>query len=264
MKKRYLLTIVVAMVTLLSVATLLYWQAGRPANPEPLRYAYSIVNVFPHDANAFTEGLAFENDTLFESTGLNGNSSLRRVELETGKILQLYAMPSEYFGEGITLAEDRIVQLTWQSNKGFVYDENSFGLIQEFSYPTEGWGITYDGNRLIMSDGTATLHFLSARTFEQIGQVEVHDPTGSVTGLNELEYVNGKVYANIFPQEKIAVINPETGQVEAWINMSGIRNPQNQGEHVLNGIAYDANQDRLFITGKNWPQLFEIKIVPEK
>jgi glutamine cyclotransferase len=172
------------------------------------------------------------------------------VELETGKILQLHALPSEYFGEGITLAEDKIVQLTWQSNKGFVYDKNSFGLIQEFSYPTEGWGITYDGNTLIMSDGTATLHLLDPQTFEQIGQVEVHDLNGSVTGLNELEYVHGKVYANIFPQEKIAIINPKTGQVEAWINMSGIRNSQNQGEHVLNGIAYDAHQDRLFITEK--------------
>jgi glutamine cyclotransferase len=171
-------------------------------------------------------------------------------------------LPNEYFGEGITIFDDKIVQLTWQSKKGFLYDKHSFDLLQEFSYPTEGWGITYDGSRLIMSDGTATLYFLDTETFEKVGQVEVHD-NGPVTELNELEYVQGEVYANIWKEEKIAVIDPQTGQVKGCIDMSGIKDPENQGtNNVLNGIAYDAKEDRLFVTGKRWSQLFEIKLIP--
>jgi glutamine cyclotransferase len=225
-------------------------------------YTYSIVNTYHHDENAFTEGLVYENDSLYESTGLYGNSTLRRVNLETGEPLQLYTLPDEYFGEGITIFDDKIIQLTWREHKGFVYDRRSFDLLQEFNYSTEGWGITCDGTRLIMSDGTANLYFLDPATFEKVGQVEVHD-TAPVTQINELEYINGKVYANIWMKEKIAIINPQTGQVEGWIDLSGIQDRQNQdADKVLNGIAYDAEGDRLFVTGKMWPHLFEIKLIP--
>ena len=165
-------------------------------------------------------------------------------------------------GEGITIFEDKIIQLTWKSGKGFVYDRSSFELLQEFEYPTEGWGITYDGSRLIMSVGNATLYFLDPETFQTIGQIEVYDEE-PVTLLNELEYINGRVYANIWKEDKIAIINPQTGQVTAWIDLAGINDSENQNpDNVLNGIAYDQNGDRLFVTGKMWPQLFEIELVP--
>lgn len=229
-----------------------------------MHYTYNIVNVYPHDENAFTEGLVFENGFLYESAGLYGNSTLRRVELETGKILQLHALNNQFFGEGITIVGNRIIQLTWQSCRGFVYDKDNFDLLQEFSYDSEGWGITYDGNRLILSDGTSNLYFLDPVTFQKIGQVQVFD-TAPVTELNELEYIKGEVYANIWTEEKIAVINPQTGKVRAWIDLSGIEGSESHDANsVLNGIAYDAKGDRLFVTGKMWPRLFEIRLVPIK
>jgi glutamine cyclotransferase len=262
MKKRHLVGILIVTVVLVSSAIILVLLNDRPMNTTPLRYTYSVVNVYPHDKNAFTEGLEFENGVLYESTGLYGNSTLRRIELETGKILQLYALPNQFFGEGITIFDDKIIQLTWQSHRGFVYDKFSFDLLQEFDYPTEGWGITNNGSRLIMSDGTATLYFLDPVTFEKVGQVEVHD-TGPVTELNELEYIKGEVYANIWREEKIAIINPQTGQVKGWIDLTGIQDLKNRDiNDVLNGIAYDAKEDSLFVTGKRWSQLFEIKLIP--
>jgi glutamine cyclotransferase len=235
---------------------------NRLANSVALHYAYSVVNVYPHDRTAFTEGLVFENGLLYESAGLYGDSTLRLEELETGKILRLHTLQAQFFGEGIAIIGDKIVQLTWQSHKGFVYDKNTFDLLQEFEYPTEGWGITYDGNRLIMSDGTSNLYFLDPLTFKRTGQVKVHD-TGPVTELNELEYIKGEVYANIWKENRIAVINPQTGQVTTWIDLTGIQGSENQDpNNVLNGIAYDTNRDRLFVTGKMWPQIFEIKLIP--
>ncbi len=228
----------------------------------PQLYTYEVVNTYPHDETAFTQGLVVENDSLYESTGLYGDSSLRRVELLTGSILQMHLLPAEFFGEGLTLLDDRLIQLTWKSETGFVYDKNSFEVLQEFSYPTEGWGITHNGSHLIMSDGTATLHFLDPGTFEAIHQIEVYGD-GAVTRLNELEYINGRIYANIWMEETIAIINPETGYVEGWIDLSGLRNPEDQDPYdVLNGIAYDETDDRLFVTGKRWPQLFEIQLIP--
>lgn len=223
---------------------------------------YIIVNSYYHDENAYTQGLVYEDGSLYESTGLYGHSTLRRVNLETGEVLQLYSLPDGYFGEGIAIVGNKIIQLTWLENRGFVYDKHSFELVQEFSYPTEGWGITYDGNQLIMSDGTANLYFLDPQTFERVGQVEVHE-TAPVTQINELEYIKGKVYANIWREEKIAIINPQTGEVEGWIDLSGIQNVENQNsDKVLNGIAYDVEDDRLFVTGKMWPHVFEIKVNP--
>lgn len=230
----------------------------------PVSYTYSVVSVYPHDRNAFTEGLVFEDGFLFESTGLYGESTLRRVELETGTVVHVHALPDEFFGEGITVFGDRIVQLTWQSRRGLVYSRDSFDLLREFSYDTEGWGITDDGSRLIMSDGTATLYFLDPETFERTGQVEVRDNNGPVTRLNELEYVRGYVYANVWMEERIAIVDPQTGQVEGWLDLSGIQGSESLGvEDVLNGIAYDAVGDRLFVTGKRWSQVFEIELVPK-
>ena len=235
-----------------------------PTNTTTPRYTYDIVNVYPHDENAFTQGLVFEDGFLYEGTGLYGNSSLRRVELETGKVLQVHALQDQFFGEGVAIVGDKIIQLTWESHRGFVYDKNTFDLLREFSYPTEGWGITYDGSRLIMSDGTASLYFLDPETLQRVGQVEVHD-TAPVTCLNELEYSKGEVYANVWREEKIAIIDPNTGQVRAWIDLKGIRGSGDPDpNNVLNGIAYDAEGDRLFVTGKRWPLLYEIRLTPSK
>jgi glutamine cyclotransferase len=261
MKKRYLIGVSAAAVTLALSSVLFVW-LNNSRSPSAVRYTYTVVNVYPHDKDAFTQGLVYENGFLYEGTGLYGKSTLRRVELETGTVLQLYALSNQLFGEGITIFNDKIIQLTWQSHVGFVYDKYSFDQLREFGYPTEGWGITHDDNRLIMSDGTANLYFLNPETFEQIGQIEVHD-TGPVTRLNELEYINGEIYANIWTEERIAIINPQNGQVKAWIDLSGIYASQNRAAgDVLNGIAYDPEADRLFVTGKNWPQLYQIELVP--
>jgi glutamine cyclotransferase len=262
MKKLHLTIILVIAVALVIGSVILVLLNDKRV---PLNYTYEVVKVYPHDQNAFTEGLVIEKGVLYESTGLYGNSTLRRVELETGNVLQIYALPNQFFGEGITVFGDRIIQLTWQDHKGFVYDKHSFDLLREFSYPTEGWGITNDGNQLIMSDGTANLYFLDPETFQKVGQVEVRDGNASVTNLNELEYINGEVYANIWLTDKIAIINPQTGQVKAWIDLTGIYTQENNDPNgVLNGIAYDAEGDRLFVTGKMWQQLFQIKLIALK
>ncbi|MCK5559032.1 MAG: glutaminyl-peptide cyclotransferase [Thermoplasmata archaeon] len=227
-------------------------------------YTYNITNIYPHDKDAFTQGLVFENGVLYEGTGLWGQSSLRKVQLETGEIDQIHKLSSKYFGEGITIYKDKIIQLTWQSNVGFVYDKTNFELLQEFTYPTEGWGITHDGEQLIMSDGSHTLYFLNPETFEQIGTINVSDNNRSVSLLNELEYINGEIYANIWYNDSIIKIDPETGNVTGRIDLTGLINPEdyNHTVNVLNGIAYDAENKRLFVTGKQWPKLFEIELVP--
>jgi glutamine cyclotransferase len=226
-------------------------------------YTYNIVNTYPHDPNAFTQGLVFEDGVLYEGTGGFGHSTLRGVELETGDILQIRELSAQFFGEGITICGNKIIQLTWQSNIGFVYDKNNFELLQEFNYSTEGWGITYDGERLIMSDGTSTLHFLDPQTFEEIGQLEVFDSDGPVTRLNELEYIQGEIYANVWQTDRVARIAPGTGRVVGWVDLAGLLTAEDLSEpvDVLNGIAYDANTDRLFVTGKWWPKLFEIELI---
>jgi glutamine cyclotransferase len=230
-------------------------------------YTYRIVNAFPHDPGAFTQGLVFEAGFLYEGTGLwniQEQSTLRKVELETGAILQLYELPNPYFGEGITLYGDHIIQLTWKARTGFVYDKSSFELLQTFTYPTEGWGITHDGTHLIMSDGTSTLHFWDPETFTEVDQLQVYDDHGPVTRLNELEYIQGEIYANVWLTDLIAIINPHSGQLTGWIDLTGLLGPEDrsQGVDVLNGIAYDPVDDRLFVTGKLWPKLFEIELIP--
>jgi glutamine cyclotransferase len=261
MKKQHLTIIFIVTVALVLGSAVLVLLNARPADTTPVSYTYTVVNVYLHDPNAFTQGLVIENGVLYEGTGLYGKSSLRCVELETGEVKLLHSLPGDLFGEGITVLGNRIFQLTWRSQKGFVYNKHSFDLLQEFSYTTEGWGITNDGNQLIMSDGTANLYFLDPETFETVGQVEVHD-NGPVTNLNELEYINGEVYANVWQTDKIAIIDPHTGQVTGWIDLTGIYTPEtsNDADNVLNGIAYDTEGDRLFVTGKRWSQLFQIEL----
>jgi glutamine cyclotransferase len=210
--------------------------------------------------------LVFENDFLYEGTGLHEKSSLRKVELATGSVIQMKELPRKFFGEGVTIYENRIIQLTWRSHTGFVYDKESFALLQEFSYPMEGWGITHDGSHLIMSDGTSTLHFLDPHTFKEVDQITVTDANGLVSKLNELEYVKGEIYANVWPTERVAMIKPHTGQVSGWIELSGLLRKEDYDTpmDVLNGIAYDEKDDRLFVTGKWWPTLFEIKLIRVK
>ena len=225
---------------------------------------FKVVSSFPHDTDAFTQGLVSDNGVLYEGTGLNGKSSLRRVDLETGGVLQSLNLSPQYFGEGITVLGDKIYQLTWDTNVGFIYEKASFDLLGEFSYPTQGWGITNDGRYLIMSDGSSILHFLDPQTFENIRDLPVFDTNGPVTGLNELEFIKGEIYANVFPTDRIARISPSTGRVIGWIDLTGLLNEKdrNGNNAVLNGIAYDESDDRLFVTGKLWPKIFEIKLVP--
>jgi glutamine cyclotransferase len=240
-----------------------------PGSPEgdtsagPPTYTYKIIKAYPHDRRAFTQGLAFEDGVLYESTGLRGQSTLRKVDLTTGAILQSHRLPARFFGEGMTIFGNQIMQLTWQSRLGLVYDKQSFTLLQQFYYPMEGWGITHDGRRLILSDGTSTLYFLDPKTFTKLGQIKVSDPTGPVAHLNELEYVQGEIYANVWQTDRIARIAPDTGQVLGWIDLGGLldRDHLREPVDVLNGIAYDAQGDRLFVTGKWWPRLFEIALV---
>jgi len=216
--------------------------------------------VYPHDRNAFTQGLVFEEGVLYEGTGIKGRSSLRKVELKTGNILKIHRLPDYYFGEGVTVYGDTIIQLTWKSQTGFVYDKDTFELLRKFTYPTEGWGMTHDGNCLIMSDGTSTLHFLNPKTFKEIYQLEVYDKKGPVYRLNELEYIQGEIYSNVWQTNRIARIAPQSGQVIGWIDLKGL----NVQGSVLNGIAYDSHSDRLFVTGKLWPKLFEIDLLLPK
>ncbi len=227
-----------------------------------VEYGYTVVAEYPHDTDAFTQGLEFHDGYLYEGTGLRGRSSLRKVDLYTGEVLQYHALDNRYFGEGITIFDDRIYQLTWTSNTGFVYDLESFELLDTFSYPTEGWGLTQDGERLIMSDGTDQLYFLNPYTYERIGSIHVHDDYGPVDKINELEFIDGKVYANIWKQDLLVIINPESGQVVGKVHLDGLLTPRERLRvDVLNGIAWDEIEERLFVTGKLWPKLFKIQLV---
>ena len=248
----------------LSGATFLCCCSGCPGSEDLPVYTYEIANTFPHDRKAFTQGLAYDDGFLYEGTGIQGRSSLRKVDLATGDVLQTHELPDDLFGEGIAIVGDKIVQLTWQSKRGFVYDRESFELLDEFTYSTEGWGITHDGGRLIMSDGTSTLHCLDPATFKKTGWIEVREKGRRVGKLNELEFVQGEIFANVWNTDRIARISPETGQVTGWIDLSGLLGPEDRSEpvDVLNGIAYDEENDRLFVTGKLWPKLFEIRPVP--
>jgi glutamine cyclotransferase len=233
------------------------------STPRPAEYTFEVVHVFPHDPAAFTQGLEFHAGFLYESTGLNGRSSLRKVRLETGEVVQHVDLSPEFFGEGITLLHDEIYQLTWRSEVGFVYSARDFRLLRRFSYTGEGWGLTNNGHEIFMSDGTAELRVIEAGTFKEKRRFKVHDGTRAIDQLNELEWVEGEIFANVWQTDRIARVSPVTGDVLGWIDLAGLLSPVYKVEPgaVLNGIAYDPAQKRLFITGKLWPNLFEIRLV---
>ncbi len=229
-------------------------------------FGYKLVNTYPHNSDSFTQGLVFDKGVLHESTGLNGRSAVKIVDLKTGKTIKSQELPDRYFGEGIAVVDNKIIQLTWRSKMGFIYNKETLKLIKKFSYQTQGWGITYDGKYLIMSDGSAMLYFMDPNTFKVIGTLEVYGDSGKVSKLNELEYIDGEIYANIWGEEKIARISPKTGRVTAWIDLSGLLSDKDSELRidVLNGVAFNSENGNLYVTGKLWPKLFEIELVPKK
>jgi glutamine cyclotransferase len=229
-------------------------------------YGYQIVHMFPHDRNAFTEGLEYHDGFLYESTGLNRRSSLRKVRLETGEVVQSIPLADQYFGEGITILGSEILQLTYKTEVGFVYSLKDFHLLRQFSYKGEGWSLTHNATSVFMDDGTSEIRVWDPKTLVERRRIRVHEGARTIANVNELEYVEGELYANIWQTDRIARISPVTGAVTGWIDLSGILSPmyRNGSEDVLNGIAYDAVHKRLFVTGKLWPELFEIRIVPKK
>jgi glutamine cyclotransferase len=251
--------------TMVAALTLLGCDTATPAKiPE---YTYEIVHTYPHDPEAFTEGLLFLNGFLYESTGIAGSSTIRKVRLETGEILQQRALAEAYFGEGIVNWHDTLVQLTWRSQVGFMYDLGTFAPKGQFSYSGEGWALTQDGKRIIMDDGTPQIRFLDPETLRETGHITVTADGRPLNHLNELEWVKGELYANVWQTDRIARIDPSTGRVVGWIDCTGLLSPSDRATRtvdVLNGIAYDPKADRLFITGKYWPKLFEIKLLNKR
>ena len=225
-------------------------------------YTFEVINTYEHDPSAYTQGLIFRDGILYEGTGLYGQSSLREVVLESGQVEQKISLAEQFFGEGITELDGKIYQLTWKEQTGFIYDPTTFEQLATFSYPTEGWGLTHDGQKLLMSDGSETLYFLDPETLQKASQVTVSAEGMLVPRLNELEYVEGEVWANVYQTSCIARIDPASGQVLGWIDISGILSMKDlPGSEVPNGIAYDSTGQRLFVTGKYWPKLFEIRVV---
>ena len=238
--------------------------SGSKNSPTNGLHKFEVVNTFPHSDQAFTQGLIYKNGLIYEGTGRYGQSELTMRKLESKEPIRKYRLPSSLFGEGITFFKNRIIQLTWRAGIGFIYDPADFQLLRSFSYSFEGWGITNDGNHLIISDGTDRLYFLDPESYEKVREIKVTDNNTPVTRINELEYINGKVYANIWRTDRIAIINPDTGEVEAWINLEKLVAKAGGDNNIktLNGIAYDGENNRLFVTGKLWPHIYEIKLLP--
>jgi glutaminyl-peptide cyclotransferase len=234
--------------------------------PLPTQYGYRVVKTYPHDRTAFTQGLEYRDGFLYEGTGMIGRSSVRKVDLGSGSVIQKYDLPQPFFGEGITVLNQQILELTWQTQTGFVYDISSFRVLRSFKYPGEGWGLTNDGKQIYMSDGSADIRVWDATTLKEIRRITVKDGVTPVTQLNELEWVRGEIYANVWQTDRIARISPVDGRVLGWIDLTGIlpKSERPDPDAVLNGIAYDAAGDRLFVTGKLWPKIFEIKLVPKR
>ncbi len=236
-----------------------------PESDPPEVFGYRVVREFPHDPRAFTQGLFFHDGFLYESTGLRGESTLRRVELETGEVLEQRALLPQFFGEGAALAGDYIYQLTWEAEIGFVYTREPFRLVREFRYSGEGWGLTFDGEHLVMSNGSDELRFLDPDTLRQVRTLRVTADGEPLPQLNELEWIEGEVWANIWTQDRIARIRPDTGEVTAFVDLTGILPGALRRQYpeldVLNGIAWDPENGRIFVTGKKWPTLFEIELV---
>jgi glutamine cyclotransferase len=233
------------------------------APPEVTHYQYKVVRTYPHDRQSFTQGLVYQEGVIYEGTGLYGRSLIMRWDLKTGNVLKKLRLPDQYFGEGITLFDDKLIELTWKSNVGFVYSKDTFTLRRQFRYPMEGWGLTHDGKRLILSDGTATLHFLDPNTYAVTGRLEVKDRGRPIRGLNELEFIDGRIYANIWPTDHIVAICPQTGRVTGWLDLAGLYPRPANSDAVLNGIAYMPETRHLLVTGKLWPRMYEIELIPE-
>lgn len=249
---------------ILAAAAILLFGCGPAPQAAAREYGYKVVHAYPHDPEAFTEGLFYRDGFLYESTGLEGHSSVRKVRPETGEIVQKYELPPEYFGEGIVSWKSDLVQLTYKSEVGFVYDLASFGVKRKFEYTGEGWALTHDGSRLIMSDGTAELRFWNPENEREIGRITVTDNGVPVKNVNELEWIKGRIYANVWMTDRIAIIDPSNGKVESWVDLTGLLSDSDKAAgrvDVLNGIAYDEKGDRLFVTGKLWPRLFEIRLI---
>ena len=231
-----------------------------PAASRAPVYHYTIVHAYPHDSEAFTEGLEYRDGFLYESTGLNGKSSIRKVKIETGEVVQQKSLSRDYFGEGITFWKDDLFQLTWITEIAFVYDAKTFASKRSYNYKGEGWALTHNTDSLVMSDGGTQLRFLDPATFKERRRITVTDAGVPIKYLNELEWVKGELFANVYTTDYIARIDPSNGHVTGWIDVRGMLPHQNDGNTVPNGIAYDADHDRLFVTGKNWPKLFEIRL----
>ena len=229
----------------------------------PKQYTYKIMQVYPHDPKAYTQGLVFNEGFLYESTGLEGESSLRKVNLQTGEPIQVVNLPAEMFGEGLALVDEKLIQLTWKNQVAFVYQKNDFKLLNRINYQMrEGWGLTYDGTHLLMTDGTATLYFLDRDYLAEVRRLEVCDNKDTMQQLNELEYINGELWANVYYSDVILRIDPKTGIVLGRIDMSGLLKGKEKADaNVLNGIACDEKTGKIYVTGKNWPKLFEIQII---
>jgi glutaminyl-peptide cyclotransferase len=230
----------------------------------PKEYGYNVIKTYPHDPNAYTQGLIYENNNMYEGTGVEGQSSLRKTKLETGDVLYAVKLPNDIFGEGITILDDKIYQISWKSQVCFVYNKKTFATLNKIMYRiAEGWGLTNNGKDLIMSDGSNTIYFLDPSDFVEKRKIQVYDNKGPVDRLNELEYINGMIYANVYTTDYIVIIDPSTGKIVGKATMSGLLNKgdMNNNTDVLNGIAYDKKEDRLFVTGKNWPKLFEVKLI---
>jgi glutamine cyclotransferase len=256
---------VLLLVTAVFAPSVVTAQEASPVAAIPSTFGYRVVTEYPHDRRAFTQGLAYVDGIMYEGTGLYGESTLRRVDLETGEVLQGVGLSKDYFGEGIAVLGDRIYQLTWKNGICVVFDRESFEFQEAFTYDTEGWGLTTDGERLIMSDGTNRLFIRDPETFAELDTIDVYDGVRAIWNLNELEIVDGEIWANVWQTDQIARIDPETGQVTGWIDLTGLLSGRDRARHpvdVLNGIAYDPETDRLFVTGKLWPKLFVIEIVP--
>src|SRR5262249_42192161 len=258
-----------ALLTTLLFLAVPHSKGGETASQAPARrateYTFKVVHAFPHDPTAFTQGLAWRDGFLYEGTGLKGASSLRKVRLETGEVVKRLDLAPDLFGEGITFYNNEILQLTWLSQKGFVYDADDFRVLRQFSYQGEGWGLAANGRShdIFMSDGTAEIRVLDGRTLTQTRRFTVRDGAKPIDQLNELEYVEGEIFANVWQSDRIARISPQTGQVLGWIDLTGLLSPmyRREGGAVLNGIAYDPIHKRLFVTGKLWPTVFEIRLL---
>lgn len=254
------------LIVVLSAVNAVLGQSPSRQGKHPPEYTFEVLRQYPHDSTAFTQGFTYYNGFFYEGTGRQGQSSLRQVDPESGRLLRKVELAPEFFGEGIAVLGNQVIQLTWVSHTGFVYNLSDFHQLRTFNYPGEGWGLTTDGRDLYMSDGSAEISVLDASTFAEKRRIKVRDAGKPVEQLNELEFVEGEIYANVWHSDRIARISPATGQVVGWIDLTGLLGPfyRRDAEAVLNGIAYDSKGKRLFVTGKLWPKIFEIRVLPKR